>query len=456
VNPKLYVRGKRVLIDGKFERATLLVDGGKIVDILPYDVTLAVGDLVHAGDAIVMPGLVDTHVHINEPGRTEWEGFATATEAALAGGITTLVDMPLNCIPATTSVPAAEEKRAALGAQPHVNVGFWGGVIPGNAGELEGLAHFGVPGCKCFMVPSGVDEFPSVSLGDLDAVMPKMKALGLTLLAHAELQGPINEAEKALLGADPKAYSTYLRSRPEAAEEQAIAALIDLCRKHGTRVHFVHLSSASALPMIEAAQKEGLPLSAETCLHYLTFAAEEIEEGATHFKCAPPIRAKANREALWKALERGVLSCVVSDHSPCTPALKAGGDFMQAWGGISSLQLGLSALWTEASARGFDIAKISQWSSEAPAVLAKMGERKGRIAIGYDADLLIWDETKSAKLSASQLRHRHKVSPYVGRTLKGEVQTVIVSGVVAFNDGKVLARAGRFERVISCPAHEIR
>lgn len=433
----LTLRGKRVFIDGALRPATLTIRDGRIASIAPYEATAdASPPLIDAGDLVVSPGVVDTHVHINEPGRTEWEGFATATQAAAAGGITTVMDMPLNCIPATTSLEAAETKKASLEDQRWVNVGFWGGVIPGNADELPKLARFGCPGAKCFLVPSGVDEFPHVTRDDLDKAMPVLREQGMTLLVHAELPGPIEEAEARLAreGGDVTSYARYLASRPNAAEDEAIALMIELCRKHGTRVHIVHLSSASALPLLEAAHAEGLPISAETCLHYLTFTAEEIEHRATHFKCAPPIREGANREKLFDGLFNGTLSLVVSDHSPCTPQLKCSehGDFERAWGGISSLQLGLSALYTQLLARGKSVADLVRYSSEATAELAGLGHRKGRIKEGYDADLVLWDDARAQVIEERHLRHRHKVSPYLGRALRGVVAKTLVGGHVVF------------------------
>jgi allantoinase len=446
------VRGDRVLVDGAIRPAQLAIDAGHIVAVGPLDAPLsallptradAPTTTLDAGARLVTAGLVDTHVHINEPGRTEWEGFATATEAALSGGITTVVDMPLNCIPATTSRAAAEAKADALRDQLSVDVGFWGGVVPDNTQELAGLAEFGVFGAKCFLCPSGVDEFAHVDRDALERAMPVMRDLGLPLLVHAELPGPLERAEAALAaqGADPRRYSTYLASRPPEAEDEAIALLIELARKHGTRVHVVHLSSASAIPMLRRAQDAGVPISAETCLHYLTFAAEEIPDGATHFKCAPPIRERANRELLWKGLADGVVSMVVSDHSPCTPALKRldAGDFLAAWGGIASLQLGLSVLWTLADARGLSLPKVLGWSAEATSQLLGLEGTKGRIAVGQAADLVLWDDARSVVLEAEALRFRHKLSPYVGRTLKGVVSEVWLGGARAFADG---ARVG--------------
>lgn len=435
---ELVIRARRVLLADGIRPASVHIDGGRITGVAGFDEVGTHGELVsHLDEGVLLsPGVVDTHVHINEPGRTEWEGFASATAAAAAGGITTVVDMPLNCIPATTSRAAAEAKLAAVEGKLHVDVAFWGGVVPGNVAELAGLADFGVPGAKCFLCPSGVDEFPHVSRADLELAMPRMRDLGLTLLVHAELPAPLAAAEVELEReqADPRRYQTYLRSRPNAAEDEAIAMIIGLSRKHGCAAHIVHLSSASALPLLRAAREEGLPVTAETCLHYLTFAAEEIEDGATPFKCAPPIRERANREALWEALDDGTLTMVVSDHSPCTPALKRAesGDFLAAWGGISGLQFGLSALHTGASARGHDVRRIGEWNTVNTARLAGLDRRKGRIGAGFDADLVVWRDGDEEPAGAAAVLHRHALTPWAGRTLKGVVETTWVRGVEAF------------------------
>lgn len=431
----MIVRGQRVLTPEGLKPASLHIHDGRLTQVSGADDLPRGADVLDAGDDLVTPGIVDSHVHINEPGRTEWEGFRTATEAAAAGGITTVVDMPLNCIPATVSRAAAEEKLAALGSQLQVDVAFWGGVIPGNERELAGLAQFGVPGAKCFLCPSGVDEFPHVSREDLEVALPILRDLNRTLLVHAEAPGPLAKAEAAQAGRDPNAYSTYLHSRPNEAEDEAIAMIIELCKKHRARAHIVHLSSASAIPLLAKAQAEGVRISAETCLHYLAFTAEEIAAGATHFKCSPPIREASNRERLWQGLEAGTLSMVVSDHSPCNPALKAG-DFMHAWGGISSLQLGLSVLYTLATERGIPLEQIWKWNSQNTAELAGLGQRKGRLAKGYDADFVIWSDTETVTVQAEHLRHRHKVSPYLGRTFNGRVKQTYVRGDLAYPSTK--------------------
>ncbi|HZH15970.1 MAG TPA: allantoinase AllB [Archangium sp.] len=442
------VRGRRVLTPQGIRPAAIHIQDGRISKVEAGDTVPPGANVLEAGDLLVTPGVVDSHVHINEPGRTEWEGFETATAAAAAGGITTVVDMPLNCIPATTSREAAEAKLAALEGKLHVDVAFWGGVIPGNVDALEGLAKFGVPGCKCFTCPSGVDEFPHVSREDLDVALPRLRDLGLTLLVHAEAPGPLDAAERELAGKDPRDYRTYLGSRPRSAEDEAIAMVIDLCRKHRARAHIVHLSSASALPMIRAAQQEGVQISAETCLHYLAFTAEEIAAGATSFKCAPPIREAENRELLWRGLEDGTIGMVVSDHSPCTPALKKpeAGDFLQAWGGISSLQLGLSVLWTLAKERGFSVEQMFRWNVEGPARLAGVSDRKGRLAPGYDADLVLWDDAASFVVQPEAIRHRHHVTPYAGRRLFGQVKKTLVGGRMAYDaaSNQPPATVGRF------------
>ncbi len=435
------LRGDRVVTGGAVRAAAIVVVDGVIIDVLDRDADVGSAVVVDAGADVISPGVVDSHVHINEPGRTEWEGFVSATQAAAAGGITTVVDMPLNCIPATTSRENAERKQEVLREQVFVDVAFWGGVIPGNASALPGLARFGVPGCKCFLCPSGVDEFPHVVAADLELAMPVLRDTGTTLLVHAEAPGPIDVAEAALKaeGADPRAYSTFLRSRPSAAEDDAIAMVIALAEKHRCPAHIVHLSAASALPMLQAAQARGVPITAETCLHYLTFTAEEIGDGDTPYKCAPPIREAANREALWQGIADGVISMVVSDHSPCTPQLKKlddgddQGSFMAAWGGIAGLQLGLSALWTSAVARGLSILDISRLHSVETARLAGLGHRKGRIATGYDADIVVWDDAAEFAVRADALHHKHHVTPWAGRTLRGKVKATVVGGRVAFH-----------------------
>src|SRR5262245_52520030 len=369
--PLLVVRSRRVVTD-IIAPAAIHIRAGRIERVAAWDDVPAGARLDDAGELAVLPGIVDTHVHLNEPGRTEWEGFATATRAAAIGGVTTLVDMPLNSIPPTTTREALAAKRAAARGQCAVDVGFWGGVVPGNLRELEGLVADGVRGFKCFLVDSGVAEFGWVGEPELQPAMQILAALDVPVLVHAERAGPIDAATAALADADPHRYATYLASRPPAAEEQAIQLVMRLCRATRARTHVVHHSAASALPILREARAEGLPLTAETCPHYLHFTAEAIPDGATPFKCAPPIREAANREALWAALGEGVLDLVASDHSPCTPALKAieAGNFATAWGGVSGLQLALPVVWTEAASRGHTLSQIVRWMCEAPARLA--------------------------------------------------------------------------------------
>jgi allantoinase len=399
--------------------------------------------LVELGDAWLLPGLVDTHVHVNQPGRTEWGGFRAVTRAAAAGGVTTLVDMPLNSIPATSSAAALRVKLAAASRTARrVDYGFWGGLVPGNAGSagvLEKLAGAGALGFKCFLVPSGVDEFEPVTEAHLRAAMPVIARLGLPLLVHAELPGPIEAAIAAApAGADPRRYATWLASRPPEAEVEAIRLVLRLCNQTGCAVHVVHLSAAEALPDLIRARGRGLPVTVETCPHYLTFDAESIPDGATAFKCAPPLRARANRERLWEALAAGHIDLVASDHSPCPPGLKRleSGDFMAAWGGIASLELGLAALWTEARARGFTPEHLARWMSERPARLAGLAERKGRIAVGAEADFVEWDADAEWTVEPSKLHQRSPVTPYAGRVLRGVVRRAYVRGQVVFDSGQ--------------------
>lgn len=417
------IRSERVVTDGSCRPATVLVADGRIEEIVSEH--LDGPDILDVGTLAVSPGLVDCHVHINEPGRTEWEGFETATRAAAAGGVTALVDMPLNCIPVTTTRAALDAKLSACAGQCWVDVGFWGGVVPGNTPDLPALAEAGVLGCKAFLVHSGIDEFPNATERDLLLAMPVLRAHGLPLLAHAEL-----DLGAASNETDPRRYRGYLESRPRSWEDAAIALLVELCRKTGCAVHIVHLSSASSIETLRRAKGGGLPITVETCPHYLCLEAEAIPDGATQFKCAPPIREHENREALWQALFEGVIDFVISDHSPCAPALKVPdrGDFHAAWGGIASLQLGLGAVWSEAKRRGATLPQLSEWMSRAPARFAGFGARKGRIAKGFDADFVVWDPEASAVPSARDLFFRHPISPYLGRPLSGRVHRTFLRG----------------------------
>lgn len=433
----LIVRGHRVVTSDGIGPASIHIRNGRIAAVgLPGDIPVG-SKVFEAGESVVMPGLVDTHVHCNEPGRTDWEGFSSATRAAAAGGATTLVEMPLNSIPATTTRDAFRAKLKAARGQCWTDVGFWGGLVPGNAPELRGLLEDGVFGFKCFLVSSGVPEFGHVTGPDLRAALPELARLGAPLLVHAELPGPIESAARAGGTDSPARYSTWLAARPREAENQAIALLLKLSREYGAWVHVVHLSSSDALGLLRQAKQEGAPVTVETCPHYLALAAEEIPDGATSFKCAPPIRERENCERLWSALGDGVIDLVVSDHSPCPPEMKRGpgGDFLRAWGGISSLQLGLSVVWTQARQRGYRLEQVAEWMCRAPARLAGLGKRKGAIAPGYDADLVVWNPEASFCVDAALLHHRHKLTPYAGRVLHGVVEATFLRGEVIHRQG---------------------
>lgn len=454
-SPELIIRGQQVVLPDGIAAASIHIKDGKILDVGRYDVVPPGGNVLEAGDLVIMPGLVDTHVHVNEPGRTEWEGFSTATLAAAAGGVTTLIDMPLNSIPATTTLEAFLEKQEAARGQCSIDVGFWGGIVPGNTPQLAPLAAAGVVGFKCFLIHSGVDEFPNVTEEDLREAMPELARFDSLLIVHAELPGPIEKTNIASChnhqpdGNDlcPTRYQTFLGSRPRAAENEAVELMIRLGREFGTRIHIVHHSSADALPMIAEAKASGLKLTAETCPHYLTFAAEEIPDGATEFKCCPPIRERENREQLWRALRDGTIEMIVSDHSPCPPDLKLAGtgDFLQAWGGISSLQLRLAAVWTEARKRAFSIEQLAEWLCRAPAKLVGLDKQKGSIVRGADADIVLWDTDEEFTVEPEMVHHRHKLTPYAGRRLQGVVHSTFLRGKKIFEAGKFIGRpAGTF------------
>jgi allantoinase len=421
-------RSSRVVLPSGVEEATVLVEGERIVEVVRGERTVA--SAIDFGDSVIGPGLVDCHVHVNEPGRTEWEGFETATRAAAAGGVTALVDMPLNSLPVTTTRAALEQKKRASAGKCHVDVGFWGGVVPGNSAELGALAAGGALGCKAFLVHSGIDEFPNTSASDLREAMPILRDAGLPLLAHAELDLGATPS-----GDDRRSYGRYLASRPPTWEDEAVRLLIDLCRETRCPVHIVHLSSASSVPLLRAAKAEGLPITVETCPHYLCLQAESIPDGATFYKCAPPIRDAKNRDALWAALLQGVIDFVITDHSPCSPSLKLAesGDFEAAWGGIASLQLGLPAVWTEAQKRGASLTDLFRWMSAAPAKFAGLSDRKGRIEAGMDADLLVLRPEEELVVSPERLFFRHKVSPYLGQRLLGRVHATMLRGACVYD-----------------------
>jgi allantoinase len=422
----LVVRAPRVVTAAGEVPRCVAVRDGRVAAIEPLAAALSGKRTVTLPDSeVLLPGLVDTHVHVNEPGRTEWEGFATATRAAAAGGITTILDMPLNSIPPAVDVAALEVKRKAAEGNVHVDVGFWGGAIPGNLGELRSLHDAGVFGFKCFLLHSGVDEFPHLDAEQLDEYLGVLSTFPALLLVHAEDSQAVLRAPSA----HGERYADFLASRPRGAENVAIAHVIESARWTGASVHVLHLSSSDALPMLRSARRDGVRISAETCPHYLVFAAEEIRDGATEFKCCPPIREAENREQLWQGLGDGVIDFVVSDHSPCTPELKRFdvGDFGVAWGGIASLQLGLSAVWTAARARGHTLVDVVRWMAERPAEVVGL-RRKGRIALGYDADFCVLAPDEAFIVDPARLHHRHPVTPYADRPLAGVVRGTWLRG----------------------------
>lgn len=434
-------RSTRVATTHGLEPAVVVVEHGRIAALRNWRDLPALAEIHDVGDAVLLPGLVDSHVHINEPGRTEWEGFATATRAAAAGGVTTLIDMPLNCVPETIDVAALEAKRNAAQGQAWVDWAAWGGVVRGNADELQPLARAGVAGFKCFLIHSGIDGFAWVDERNLRLALEALRGSGLPLLAHAELAGPVDDATLAL-NATPAAwrhYDTYLASRPQRSEYEAIALLIRLAEEFRTPVHVVHLSgSAAALDQLGSARRHGLPITVETCPHYLFFTAEEIPDGATELKCAPPIRSGQNCELLWKALEEGLIDMVVTDHSPCQPEMKRReeGRWDLAWGGIASLGLALPVVWTAMRQRAIKIDRIRQWMAAAPARLAGLAGRKGALVAGADADFAVFDPDASWIVTPGDLHFRHKISPYLGTQLLGRVRETWLRGECIYRDGE--------------------
>lgn len=433
------LRSSRVVLPDGERAASIHVHDGVIVRVGAYAEIVADAEAIDAGTLAVSPGVVDAHVHLNEPGRTEWEGFDTGTRAAAAGGVTTLVDMPLNSVPATVDVPALASKRAAAMGRCHVNVAFWGGIVPGNAQAIAPLIDAGVRGFKCFLTPSGVEEFPAVAEDDLRRALPELRRAGrslLPLLVHAEdptrLREPVG---------DPRAYPTFLETRPTSAEAAAIRVIAGLAGDYDVPAHIVHVSSGDGVRAVAAAQARGLPLTAETCPHYLTFDAATIAKGATSFKCAPPIRHAVHQAALWDALRDRILSMVVTDHSPVPPSMKQteSGNFLTAWGGIASLELSLAAVWTAARSRGFSTADVASWMSLEPARLAGLAGRKGAIRPGCDADLIVWDPDAPVVVRAGGLQQRHKLTPYDGMILSGAVRDTFVAGIKVWSNGGLVA-----------------
>ncbi len=423
--------------------AAVLVDGDRINAVVPIADVPSNIQAKNFGELVLLPGLVDSHVHINEPGRTEWEGFETATDAAAAGGYTTLVDMPLNCLPATTTAAALEAKRSAARGKCRVDWAAWGGIVADNKEHIEALAAAGVRGFKCFLIHPGIDGFTMVTEQQLRAALPHVARTGLPLLVHAELAAPVDAATASLQHANWKSYATYLHSRPEEAELSAIRLLLALCREFQFRLHIVHLSTWEALHLLGAAKAEGLPVTVETCPHYLYASAETINDEATLWKCAPPIRSTQNRQKLWQALGEGIIDLVATDHSPCPPAMKRldEGNFQTAWGGITSLPVALSLVWTQAQRRGHNLQNIAKWMADGPARLAGLHEGKGRLATGYDADFVVFDPEAEFKVTKNDLHQRHPISPYLGEKLKGKVIATYLRGQPVFERGVFLGES---------------
>ncbi|MDQ6903426.1 MAG: allantoinase AllB [Bacteroidota bacterium] len=438
----LAIHSKRVILENETTDATLFISKGIIIDIVDGTPQNYPGELIEAGNNVVMAGIIDTHVHINEPGRTEWEGFETATRAAIAGGITTLIEMPLNASPVTTTAKAFDKKVAAAQNKLYTNCGFWGGIVPGNANEIEKLIDKGVFGFKAFLTHSGIDDFPNVSEDDLRKAMPIIARHQLPLLVHCELKSELLDVsnDKKKKENNNTSYKNYLASRPKKSEDDAIALMIKLCEEYNCPVHIVHLSSSDSIEQISRAKQKGLPLTVETAQHYLFFNAEEILDGATQFKCAPPIRAKENNELLWRALKDGIIDFVATDHSPATPSLKEieSGNFMKAWGGIASLQFALPALWTAAKKRNCSVVDIAKWLCANPAKLIGAQNNKGTLAKGYDADIVIWSDEKAFAITEEIIRHRHKITPYLNTTLYGSTEQTYLAGMKVFDKEEII------------------
>lgn len=436
----LAIKSNHIILPDKTFSGYVVIGDGVILNIVEH-LSSDFTNVVDVGSKFLMPGVIDPHVHVNEPGRTHWEGFDTATKAAITGGITSIVDMPLNSSPVTTTLPGFEEKLKAANNKLHTNCGFWGGIVPGNESEIEGLIEKGVLGFKAFLTHSGIDDFPNVIEGDLVKVMPVIARHNLPLLVHCEISATRDDEATT----DPCSYQNYLSSRPKKWEDDAIALMIRLCEKFSCRVHIVHLSSADSIPQIRKAKESGLPLTVETGQHYLYFSAEDIKDNQTIFKCAPPIRGKQNQELLWEALKDGVIDFVATDHSPAPPDLKElkAGDFTKAWGGISSLQWALPVLWTAAMRRGFDIHDISKWLCAKPAHLLGAAFKKGKIERGYDADLIVFDPHKKFTVLEHDIQHNHKITPYLHHELFGVVEQTWLAGEKVFDKGEMNLMQGK-------------
>jgi len=432
--PNLAITSQRVITPQEERAAAILIRGEKILDIISISEIPTDCPVEDMGNNVVMPGLVDTHVHINEPGRTDWEGFETATKAAAAGGITTLVDMPLNCIPVTTTVDALNQKIVATQNQLWIDCGFYGGLIPDNIQDIEPLADAGVLGFKAFLSPSGIDEFPNILESHLREALPVLSKKGIPILVHAELENGTTQSK------EQKTYKSFQDSRPKSWENNAIKLLIQLSKEFDARIHIVHLSSADILAEIAQTRNDGYPISVETCPHYLHFASENISDGDTRFKCAPPIWEGENRENLWRGLEKGMINFITSDHSPCTPELKnmKAGNFEKAWGGISSIQFTLPVIWTECKARGFSIDQLINWMSTAPAIFIGKDQQKGQISPGYDADLVCWNPDEKYIIQKKAIHHKNKLTPYEGESLYGVVNTTFLRGQKVYENGEFL------------------
>lgn len=435
---ELVLRSTRVITPEGTRAASVAVGGGRITAVLPYDSEVPSGARVEdLGDDVLLPGLVDTHVHVNDPGRTEWEGFWTATRAAAAGGITTLVDMPLNSLPPTTTVDNLRTKREVAADKAHIDVGFWGGALPDNVKDLRPLHESGVFGFKAFLSPSGVDEFPHLDQDGLARSLAEIASFDGLLIVHAE---DPHHLETAPQRSGPK-YADFLASRPRGAEDTAIAQLIAQAERLDARVHVLHLSSSDALPLIADAKAAGVRITVETCPHYLTLTAEEVPDGASEFKCCPPIRESANQDLLWQALADGTIDCVVTDHSPSTADLKTD-DFATAWGGISGLQLSLAAVWTEARRRGHSLEDVVRWMSARTSQLVGL-DRKGAIEAGRDADFAVLAPDATFTVDPAALQHRNRVTAYAGKTLYGVVRSTWLRGQRIVSDGEFTPPKGQ-------------